>query len=181
MEKHERREGYDTDKPDAAATVTEHCMDIRIAGLDVKDPATAREICALEREAYGVEARLIGFDGIPPLSDTPEALAESREVFCGCYAGGELAGLISFTLDGGTLDICRVAVHPRFFRRGVASGLLRFAESREGVSRIIVSTGRDNAPAVSLYLKHGFRTVGDREVAGGLTVTDFEKRLPLQP
>lgn len=148
-----------------------------IVKLDLTSRDTALKICSLEQAAYQVEAELIGFDGIPPLHDTVESLQACEEAFYGCYAGDELAGLIAFTVEGGVLDICRVAVHPRFFRQGIAGKLLDFAESVKGIKRMVVSTGRANTPAVSLYLKHGFSWVNDKEVAGGLFVSSFVKDL----
>jgi ribosomal protein S18 acetylase RimI-like enzyme len=148
-----------------------------IKPLDVKDPPTIGRVLSLQRAAYAVEAELIGFDGIPPLHDNPETLLACHETFYGCFTGGELAGLIAFTLDTGTLDVCRMAVCPRFFRRGVASRLLEFVEAVPGIDRMVVSTGKGNDPAVSLYLKHGFKRVGEREVAEGVFITLFEKEI----
>jgi hypothetical protein len=40
---------------------------------------------------------------------------------------------------------------------------------------VIVSTGKENVPAVKLYLKKGFNKVKDREIATGIYITEFEK------
>ncbi|MET7290500.1 hypothetical protein [Streptomyces sp. NPDC005573] len=40
--------------------------------LDLSDPDTLRHLWDLQRASYAVEARLIGFDGIPPLHESLE-------------------------------------------------------------------------------------------------------------
>ena len=40
---------------------------------------------------------------------------------------------------------------------------------------IVVSTGRDNEPALALYRRRGFRAARDREAASGLWVTELER------
>jgi len=67
-------------------------------------------------------------------------------------------------------------VHPEYFRKGIAGQLVQFIEEmNKGIKRIIVSTGLKNKPAVSLYLKLGFRKVSEVEVAEGVYVVSFEK------
>ena len=36
---------------------------------------------------------------------------------------------------------------------------------------MVVSTGRDNAPAVALYVRHGFAVDGDEQVPPGIWIT----------
>ena len=40
---------------------------------------------------------------------------------------------------------------------------------------MIVSTGRDNEPALALYRARGFRPVRDREPIPGLFITELER------
>ena len=109
-----------------------------------------------------MEAELIGFYDIPPLKDTIDTIIQCDEVFYGYYADD-------------VLDIYRVAVHPEYFRKGIARQLIQFIEDmNKGIERIIVSTGLKNQPAVSLYLKLGFRKVREAEVAEGVYVVCFE-------
>ncbi|MER7585036.1 hypothetical protein [Kitasatospora sp. NPDC097691] len=39
--------------------------------LDPADPDTLRQLWNLQRASYAAEARLIGFDGLPPLARIP--------------------------------------------------------------------------------------------------------------
>lgn len=106
-----------------------------------------------------------------------EELIESRETFFGYFIGEELAGAISFTNDNNELTICRMVVDPNHFRKGIAQALLKFIEKEHpDLTMMKVSTGKDNAPAKSFYLKNGFILVGDLEVVPGLYISNFENR-----
>ncbi len=145
--------------------------------LDLSDSTVARDVLALQRRAYRIEADLIGSDGIPPLTESLDELRRSGETFLGAFVDGVLAGVVSWKRDGDTLDIHRLAVDPAYFRRGIGAGLVRRAEAAEPAAlRVIVQTGAANEPAKTLYRREGFAEVGEREVAPGLRVTLFEKR-----
>ncbi|NGY59083.1 GNAT family N-acetyltransferase [Lentzea sp. NEAU-D13] len=137
--------------------------------LDLSDDSVLRELWAVQRLAYAVEAELIGFDGIPPLHETLEELRASEETFLGVYDEEGLAGAVSYQLVGSTVDICRLVVHPRAHRRGIASQLLDALP--DGPQ--IVSTGTKNEPALNLYRRRGFVEVGTREIAPGVTITEL--------
>jgi ribosomal protein S18 acetylase RimI-like enzyme len=148
-----------------------------LARLDPRNGRVARDILALQRRAYRLEADLIGFDEIPPLRETLAELQSCEESFLGAYAEGQLAGIVSWKREGDTLDIHRLAVDPSALRRGLGRTLVRAAERSEpDVSRAIVQTGAANAPARALYRDEGFAEIGEREVAPGLRVTLLEKR-----
>jgi ribosomal protein S18 acetylase RimI-like enzyme len=137
--------------------------------LDLSDDAVLHELWTVQRLAYAVEAEIIGFDGIPPLHETLEELRASGETFLGLYDEEGLAGAVSYELDGSTVDICRLVVHPRAHRRGIATKLLDALP--DGPQ--IVSTGTRNEPALRLYRKRGFVEIGTREIAPGVTITEL--------
>jgi ribosomal protein S18 acetylase RimI-like enzyme len=140
------------------------------------DPAVAATALTVQQRAYRIEAELIGSDAIPPLHDTPATLRASGETFHGYMLDGALAGIIAYKRTGDLLDIHRLAVHPRYFRRGIAQALLAHVTAIEqGVARTIVSTGAGNQPAHAFYLRQGFRVVGEREVLPGLRITEFAR------
>ena len=143
--------------------------------LDV-DEGLAREVLALQRDAYAVEAALIGSDGIPALTETLDQLRDAGETWLGCFDGAGLTGAVAWQLlDDGTVDICRLVVAPRAFRAGVATALLDELDHRYPANPMIVSTGSANGPALSLYERRGFRPVRQREVAPGLMVTELAR------
>jgi ribosomal protein S18 acetylase RimI-like enzyme len=151
---------------------------VRSLELDVRDEAVAAEILKLQRAAYRHEAELIGSDAIPPLRETLEELQASGERFLGAFVDEQLAGVVSWKLDGGVLDIHRLAVAPAVFRRGIGTALVRAVLGAEpSAARAVVQTGALNAPAKALYAREGFREAGEREVAPGLRVTLFERGL----
>ncbi|AEI44683.1 GNAT family N-acetyltransferase [Paenibacillus mucilaginosus] len=147
-----------------------------IVRLDLTDPETARNLLKVQIPSYLVEAELIGFHGIPALNDTVESLAQSGETFYGYFAGGELAGAAAYELDGGTMEITRLVVHPKFFRRGIGGSLIRFLlELNLGVKGYRVSTGAKNGPAKRLYTNCGFKEAGELEVAPEVFLTLLER------
>lgn len=146
--------------------------------LDIGDGATATELLELQRRAYRVEADLIGSDGIPPLTETLDELQASGETFLGAFAEGDLAGAISWRLDGDTLDLHRLVVDPGRFRGGIGTALVRAAlEAEPDARRVIVQTGAANEPAKRLYFREGFTELDEVQVAPSLRVTRFAKEL----
>lgn len=144
-----------------------------IRRLDLSDPDTLRGLWELQRAAYAVEAELIGFDAIPPLHESPDDLRSCGESFLGTEG---LTGAVSWVrLDDGTLDICRLVVHPRAHRTGVASALLDELDRLEPAARTVVATGTANLPAVALYRRRGFAPTGLRDLAPGVTMTLFSR------
>jgi ribosomal protein S18 acetylase RimI-like enzyme len=143
--------------------------------LDLDD-GLAVDVVALQREAYAVEATLIGSDGIPALTETVEQLRSAGETWLGCFDAAGLSGAVAWQLlADGTVDICRLVVASRAFRGGVATALLDELDRRYPASPMIVSTGSTNEPALALYRRRGFHRVRDREAAPGLIVTELAR------
>lgn len=150
--------------------MTAHC---HVELLDLTDTATARQVFELQRAAYQVEADLIGFDGIPPLHETFDDLVAQPLTWIGVRQADRVVAALAYALDGEYCDIDRLVVDPDHFGRGYASALVA---SLLGYRHITVSTGTANAPARRLYEKHGFQPTGEREIAPGVTVTQYERR-----
>ena len=143
-----------------------------IRPLDLGDADTLEALVALQRAGYAVEALLLGTEDIPALHETPAQLAASGETFLGAYEDGALVGAISYRSSPDALDIHRLVVHPRAFRRGIATRLLHALPE---APRYLVATGTANLPARQLYERHGFTPVREREVAPGLAVVEMER------
>lgn len=149
-----------------------------IRQLDLKNQHTVAEILDLQAASYIVEAKLIDFYDIPPLKDTVEKLKVCNEIFYGFYEANKLIGLISIKNTRNIIDIHRVAVYPSSFRKGIAQSLLSFIENLDILTqKIIVSTGKKNFPAVNLYLKNGYKITGEKEIAEGIYILGFEKKI----
>lgn len=156
----------------------------QIRPLDLSDDAVAAAVHRIGRAAYAVEAELIGFDGIPALR---ESLAEMRAqplhwVGAVCEAG-EPAGFLAWEESGdGVVGIDRLCVAPAFFRRGIASLLLRHALAELFPGRPVhVTTGAANAPAVRLYEGLGFTRGADFSPVPGLTMASFSRPPAARP
>lgn len=79
---------------------------------------------------------------------------------------GEVVAYSAFLVVAGEAELLRVAVDPAERRQGVARGLLRrafeaLAES-DGVERCHLEVRADNAAAIALYRRLGFRQSGRR-------------------
>lgn len=148
-----------------------------IKRLDNRDKKAAEEIYELQQASYKIEADLIGFEKLPPLLESVDDIRHSEEIFFGYYFNERMAGIISYKLINGTLDIYKLAVHPDYFKRGIAKQLLDHVENTQGIKSIIVCTGFKNTPAVSLYSKLGFTETGTQEIAEGIYIICFEKKI----
>ncbi|CAM3966693.1 GNAT family N-acetyltransferase [Cohnella lubricantis] len=133
-----------------------------IERLDLSNRETAELVWSLQHAAYRIEANLIGVTDLPPLRETVADLeaCAGTETFWGCWTeDGELAAAVSAETgdEAGSSTVCRVMVHPDYFRQGLASKLLSvmMAEYAPGSDWDVTAEVR-NEPALSLYAKLGF-------------------------
>ncbi|MBU5675842.1 GNAT family N-acetyltransferase [Alkaliphilus sp. MSJ-5] len=149
-----------------------------IKKLNLKETETAKNVLKLQIASYKVEAEIIGFYEIPPLKDTINSLKECNEIFYGYHIKDTLAGIISYKIIDDVLDIHRVAVHPQFFKMGIAGKLINFVEGLESnITKVVVCTAKRNLPAINLYLKNGYKDIKDIEISENIYLTEFEKIL----
>ena len=137
------------------------------------DPYFAVTLLTLQRSAYAREAELVGDDRIPPLLEDEHRLAAWRGRWVTAWDGTDLVGAIAWADHDDHVDIAKVMVSPGATRRGIASALLSRVLEASGGRQVVVATGRDNTPAVSLYAKHGFEREVDEQVPPGIWVTRF--------
>ncbi|MGI5336076.1 GNAT family N-acetyltransferase [Streptomyces sp. CA-181903] len=141
------------------------------------DAATASQVHRVGRRAYAVEAELIGHTGIPALRESLEEMRAQPLRWLGAVTGsGRVAAFVAWQEFGedAAVDVHRVCVDPPWFRRGLASRLLRHLLGELVPGRdVVVSTGADNHPAVALYQRLGFARLADFEPVPGLAVARF--------
>lgn len=141
-----------------------------------EDAGVALALLNLQRSAYAVEAALIGDDRIPPLWETLDDLRSRNLLWLLSHDGGALEGAVAWTKSPDFLDIDRLVVNPSSHRRGTGSALVRevIARARSTSRSVVVSTGRDNAPARKLYESLEFFHQGDAEILPGLWVAEYQ-------
>lgn len=150
-----------------------------IGQLDLSNRETAELVWGLQHAAYRIEADLIGVSDLPPLRETVADLQACAETFWGCWTQeGELAAAVS--VEPGEepclATVCRVMVHPDYFRQGLAKSLLTavMAEYAPGSDWEVTAEVR-NEPALALYAKLGFRPVERFDPAPGITMVRMRK------
>lgn len=149
-----------------------------IKKLDIRESKIVQAVLDIQIPAYQIEAALIEYWEIPPLKDTLETLKASGESFYGYFEGEKLLGVIAYIIEGEVMDICRLVVHPDYFRRGIAKKLLVYVEKNiGGVKKVKVSTGSKNMPAIKLYKNQGFEEYQVVEIEEGLKITELEKAI----
>lgn len=137
---------------------------------------SARHLWELQRNAYRVEAALIGDDRIPPLHESEHELASAPLRWLVTFDGERIAGALGYLMDEESVDIDRLMIDPGYHRRGLGSALVREVMSLR--ARTIVATGRENAPARTLYEALGFTHDGDVEPVAGLWVSRYSRQAP---
>lgn len=159
--------------------------EIVIARCDLTDPCVLSRVHKLQRDAYRIEAEMIGCWQMPGLVESIDDLAATSEAFfaarvasgadAAAAAAREIAGVIATLVEPdparpGAACVCisRLAVDPAMHRRGIARALVNHVLSRSETP-VIVSTGAANAPARRLYEHLGFRHARDSFTPDGLT------------
>lgn len=94
-------------------------------------PEDAGRILFLQRLCYLGEAELYDDFGIPPLTQTLEDLRQdidTQTVLVSCV-GEEIVGSVRARAENDICHVGRLAVHPRFRRRGLGVRLMREIEA----------------------------------------------------
>lgn len=146
---------------------------LTVENLDLSDHDTARQVLAVQRAAYRVEADLIGFDGIPQLTESLADLQAGSLDWIGVRdERRRVVAALAFADKDGVIDIDRLVVSPDSFRSGYARALISALHPGRAIA---VSTGLDNRPAHALYESLGFVRTCDEEVVPGLMITWFRR------
>jgi ribosomal protein S18 acetylase RimI-like enzyme len=142
------------------------------AEIDLADDVTARAVHTVGLRSYAVEAELIGFDGIPALTETPAEMRDLPLRWLGTSGsdGTPVAFLAWQRTADGEVDIDRLCVDPDWFRLRLATELLLHLLAIEPDGDVLVSTGAANTPALILYERTGFQQIGTTSPAPGLTM-----------
>ncbi|MCW8091513.1 GNAT family N-acetyltransferase [Alteromonas sp. ASW11-130] len=134
-----------------------HIHTFMISKLDHSDDVVAEQVYSVFQKSYIIEAELIGVDEFPPLLRSVDKIKDASTLFYGFFERNNLAGVIEVEVDGRRLSIDSLAVHPHFFRRGIADKLISFVTNHFRYTEAVVETAAVNTPAIALYEKHGFQ------------------------
>jgi ribosomal protein S18 acetylase RimI-like enzyme len=147
-----------------------------ISEIALQDPELVAAIYALVREAYAVEAGVIGCTDFPPLRESIGQLSASRDRFLVFREANEMVAALSFCLERNDIAINRLCVSPKHFRRGMARALLIRLEEM-GASSIRVSTAQLNVPAMNLYRQLGYTLTETSDSPERIVLAHFRKIL----
>ena len=136
--------------------------------LEHSSHEVALQIHAVFQQSYRTEAELIGIQNFPPLLRAAEQIQNAGREFLGLRIDSELTAIVEYKLDGAQLSIDSLVVHPSFFRRGLASQLLRSLLDENEWQNADVETAVANRPAISLYRKFGFSKFKRWKTAEGI-------------
>ena len=95
-----------------------------------------------------------------------DTLGMEHVFFYTAFVAGRLAGYCGIYIAADEGEITNVAVAPQYRRRRIAQSLLQTVMDRarqNGVGRIFLEVRSRNDPAVRLYQKYGFETIGTRK------------------
>lgn len=137
----------------------------------------ARQIRAVFQRSYAVEAVLLKATVFPPLERPLESFLEMDTKFFGCFEGEELAGVVEVNHRADYTKINSLVVCPQYFRRGIGRRLVQFVFDEFDAELFLVETGADNAPAIALYEKLGFREIEQWDTEIGIRKVKFDRRV----
>jgi ribosomal protein S18 acetylase RimI-like enzyme len=124
--------------------------------LDHHAEDVALQIHKVFQRAYKVEAQLVGASEFPPLQRSVAHIRSARSKFLGQWAESGLSVVLEYSLSAAHLGIDSLVVHPRYFRRGLGSEILRSLLDSAAWQTADVETAAMNHPAIALYEKFGF-------------------------
>ncbi|MDE5768799.1 MAG: ribosomal protein S18-alanine N-acetyltransferase [Oscillospiraceae bacterium] len=87
-------------------------------------------------------------------------------VIAGLHECGQVVGFLTASYVCDTADLTNIAVNPEFRQQGIAFLLLEFLLrklEKLGVQTVFLEVRRSNQPAIRLYEKSGFVSVGIRK------------------
>lgn len=143
--------------------------------IQTTDYRQAEKMLEIQRNAYAVEAELIGFDEIPARYETVEVIQNLPGTSYGLYNDGRLVGFITIETDENTVEVTKLCIDPTYFRSKLATTLLEHVLSLHEDKLVYVHTGKHNGPAKKLYTKLGFEPSAEFEPELGVTLIRFTR------
>ncbi|MFT4848600.1 MAG: GNAT superfamily N-acetyltransferase [Sediminicola sp.] len=136
--------------------------------LDQEEDTVPEKIHCIFQASYAVEAELLGAKDFPPLKRTIIDFKNSDTSFFGHWIGKELTAVIEIEPSPSAFHISSLVVHPKYFRRGIASELIAFIFRLFIGNKITVETGLANIPAIALYKSFDFKEIDQYDTDHGI-------------
>jgi predicted N-acetyltransferase YhbS len=146
--------------------------------IDRAGPGDAKDILALQKLAFQVEAELYADPTIAPLVETVENVRAAivQGTVLTAVSAGIIVGAVRASLVDGQCHIARLAVHPANQRQGVAMGLMLAIEELVPASGYALYTGHRSEGNLRLYAKLGYVEVWREVVSADLSFVHMLKR-----
>ncbi len=128
---------------------------MRISQATIED---AREILALQKLAYRIEAARYNNYSIPPLKQTLEEIkSEFKDhIFLKAVIAGKIVGTVRAYEENGTCYVGRLAVHPEMQNKGIGTALMQKIEEYCKPKRFELFVGSKSDNNIHLYKKLGY-------------------------
>jgi len=148
-----------------------------IIKINNKKNKIAKEIQAIFRVAYTVEASILKVVDFPPLKRTVSQFLNSHSEFYAYYLIKNIVGVIEIERSEDLTHIRSLVVSPKYFRTGIGSKLVQFILDTFKSRIFTVETGLNNHPAIKLYKRFGFQEQDQWDTNHGVRKVRFEKRI----
>lgn len=125
--------------------------------LNNRDIDVATDMQKVFYASYSVEAKILKAASFPPLKRSIDQYRFTDTDFYGLKIHQELAGVVEIRREELDTHIQSLVVHPKHFKQGIASRLMKFVIKQHDSELIFVETGINNVPAIQLYEKFGFK------------------------
>lgn len=139
-------------------------------------PAIAETIHTVFQISYPVEAALLKAQDFPPLKRTVTDFMRSETEFYCFRKDGRMVAVMEIRDNHHSIHIQSLVVDPEYFRQGIARQLIDFVFNTYNTPLFTVETGAENKPAVSLYVRSGFRILDYYDTDFGIQKIRLEKR-----
>lgn len=143
------------------------------------EPADVPAVLAVQREAFGIEARLYDDPALPPLREEAAGVLADLTAGFGYVAvrAGCVVGSVRVRVEGRRLHIGRLAVVPDLQGRGIGAALLALAETAAPADEARLFTGHRSLGNLRLYQRAGYQEHHRASVDERVTLVHLRKRL----
>ncbi|WP_026825964.1 GNAT family N-acetyltransferase [Exiguobacterium marinum] len=146
---------------------------MQLQEIPIKQFDQAQQMLEIQRNAYAVEAELLGFDEIPARYETIDVIQNLPGTSYGLYIEERLIGFVTYEASEKTVEITKLCIDPTYFRSRLATTLLDHVLSVHEGRLVYVHTGKHNGPAKRLYTKLGFEPSAEFEPEPSVTLIRF--------